>query len=117
MSKLFKKYHVINCVYDKNMHSVKSTIQIPISEYPRYNKYIRLSTKSKYTDSHIIAMTLNKNVDDIRIMICGALIYGAITDPLSTRARKHAETYYEEIRHMKTMYKKLQRIQVLVNII
>lgn len=100
--KLFERYHVKNCIYNKREHSVKSILRIPISEYPRYNKYIRLSTKSKYTDSHIIAITLNKNVDDIRIMICGALIYGAITDPLSNKARKHAETYYEEIRHMKT---------------
>ena len=102
VQKLFEKYHVRNCEYNKSTNGLKSKLTIPISEYPRYNKWMGLSTKNQYTDSHIIAMTLNKRVDDIRFMVCGALVYGAITDPLSERARKHAETYYEEIRHMKT---------------
>lgn len=109
ISKLFEKYHVRNCVYNKSTHGLKSKLPIPISEYPRYNKRMGLSTKNQYTDSHIIAMSLNKSTDDIRFMVCGALVYGAITDPLSERARKHAEVYYEEIRHMKTDVQKIAK--------
>ena len=71
VQKLFEKYHVRNCEYNKSTNGLKSKLTIPISEYPRYDKWMGLSTKNQYTDSHIIAMTLNKRVDDIRFMVCG----------------------------------------------
>ncbi len=40
--------------------------------------------------------------DVIRINVCGALIYGAITSINSNEAEAHAELYYEEIRKMST---------------
>lgn len=105
----FERYQIKNCIFDKKTHSVRSKIHIPISEYPRYTKWMRLYRKNKYTDSYIIAVTLGKHIEDIRFLVCGALVYGAITDPLSRRAQKHAETYYEEIRHMSTDVKKIAK--------
>ena len=106
---LFSNHRVINCIYDKSKQPLKSKLNIPISEYPRYNKWIRGSSKNKYTDSYIIAVSLGINVEDVRIKVCGALIYGAITDPVSRKAQKHAETYYEEIRHMRTDVQKIAK--------
>jgi hypothetical protein len=88
---------LINCRIDAN-ERLKSTLHIPIVDYPKYNKNLKL-LYSKYTDSDIIAAAYNVDVRSIRILICGALVYGAISDPDSTEANAHAELYYEEIRH------------------
>lgn len=106
---LFRENTVVNCCFDTKANTVKSKISIPISEYPKYNRSLNLYDKNRYTDSNIIAIALNRHVEDIRILVCGALIYGAVTDPLSTKALKHAEMYYEEIRKRSTDVKTIAR--------
>lgn len=91
--------NVLNCKYSKYSGSLSSRIGIPMSDYPVYDIHSRRSKKSKYTDSDIIAASLNMSVDSIRIIVCGALVYGAI-NPDTERASRHADLYYEEIRHM-----------------
>lgn len=94
----FDTYNVLNCVLDKSAMVVRSKIKVPISYYPRYDNTLKLIKLYKYTDSNIIALTLHKSFEDVSILVCGALICGAITEPLSKRAQKHADLYYEEIR-------------------
>lgn len=94
----FDNYNVLNCVLDKSAMVVRSKIKVQIAYYPRYDKTLKLIKLYKYTDSNIIALTLHKPFEDVSILVCGALICGAITEPLSDRAQKHADMYYEEIR-------------------
>lgn len=92
--------YIINCKFDKRNKSLVSIINIPITEYPTYLSQDDSIAKLKgYTDSDIIATSLNISVENVRIKICGALISGAIIDPNSKEATKHARLYYEEIRH------------------
>lgn len=109
IQRVFREYKVLNCYLDKRTGGLRSKISIPISEYPRYNETLSLCKKHKYTDSNIIALTLNKPIENVRIVVCGALIYGAITDPLCNRAQKHSEMYYEEIRHRSTDVKMIAK--------
>ena len=95
------KFQLLNCRYNSSTKSITSIISIPISEYPRYDVKIN-RINHRYTDSDIVAKTLQQPVENIRLLICGALIYGAISDPLCDKAQKHAELYYEEIRHRTT---------------
>lgn len=96
---LFKEHDVLNCKYTDR---VESNISIKTTEYPRYNKNMKLVSKNRYTDSSVIAITLKYPVEQIRMLVCGALVSGAIKDPLSMEGIRHAEMYYEEIRHMST---------------
>lgn len=98
----FDTYNVLNCVLDKSAMVVRSKIKVPIAYYPRYDKTLKLIKLYQYTDSNIIALTLHKPFETISILVCGALVCGAITDPLSKRAQKHADMYYEEIRKRTT---------------
>lgn len=109
IKELFSRYDVINCKYNARNNSVKSLLNIGISEYPKYNKFEKLASKNKYTDASIIAMSLKIPVDNIRIVVCGSLVYGAISDPEGVKAQKHAEMYYEEIRKMTTDVHRIAR--------
>ena len=104
---VFDNYNVLNCKYVKSTNSVSSKLKINITEYPRYRKTGRLLERNKYRDSSIIALTLNKHIEDIRFRVCGALIAGAIFDVNSQDASRHADLYYEEIRHMSTDVKRI----------
>lgn len=101
ITSIVNAFKLLNCTYDKKTKRLKSTIRIKMLDYPKYNKNLEL-INSRYTESNIIAATLNKNVEDVRMIVCGALVYGAITDPLGEKAIKHAELFYEEIRHRTT---------------
>lgn len=79
---------------------MKSTIRVHLNDFPKYNDKLELKGRNLYTDSQIIAITLDTNVHNVIFRICGALVSGAITDPNSIKALNHAELYYEEIRKM-----------------
>lgn len=100
--RVFAVYRVLNCNYKNGRLQVPS--KLDISKYPRYNRYGSLAGNRKdyYTESEIIACATNRNIDDVAYNVCGALVYGAITDPNSTEANRHAEMYYNEIRAMTT---------------
>lgn len=100
--KAFAVYNILNCRYKNGRLQVSSGLDI--NKFPRYNRYIRLygDRKSYYTESEIISCSTRRNIDSVAYNICGALVYGAITDPNSTEANRHAEMYYNEIRAMKT---------------
>lgn len=99
---ILSKYNILNCEFVKKTNSFVSKIRISISDYPRYTEKGKLSYRHRFIDSSIIAITLNKPVESVRIKVCGALISGAIYDTFSDEAMAHAELYYEEIRHMST---------------
>lgn len=92
-----KSYKIINCKYTNRL---ESSIRVPLSKFPKYDIKGNLKGSNAYLDSDIIAITLNVEVESIRLEVCGAIIAGAIDNTLSNRAIKHAELYYEEIRHM-----------------
>lgn len=100
--KVFAVYRVLNCTYKNGRLQVSS--KLDISKFPRYNRYGSLAGNRKdyYTESEIIAYATHGNIDEVTYNICGALVYGAITDPDSTDADRHAELYYNEIRAMTT---------------
>lgn len=107
--KAFAVYSVLNCTYKNGRLQVSS--KLDISKFPRYNRYGSLAGNRKdyYTESEIIAYATNRNIDDVAYNVCGALVYGAITDPNSTEANRHAEMYYNEIRAMTTDVKRIAK--------
>lgn len=107
LSIISQNYIILNCEYVKSTNSLTSSISIPIVDFPRYNKNGLLLKRNRYRDSIIIAKTLQTPVEDIRFQICGALISGAISDVNSKKALKHADLYYDEIRHMTSDVKKI----------
>lgn len=99
---LFSNYDVVNCNY--RYGKLTSKCGLDIKKYPRYNKHLRMNKyrlirESHYTESEVISKAFGVNLELAAYKICGA-ICGAITDPDSAEASKHAELYYNEIRKM-----------------
>lgn len=106
LDKFFRDVQVINCMYKYGNLSLTDS-KLDIKKFPRYNRNLRLpksrfNREKYYTESQIIASAMNEDVDKVTYYICGALVSGGITDPLSRQASKHAEIYYNEIRSMTT---------------
>ena len=70
LSTVFEKYRVINCEYSTVLNSVKSTIALTILDYPRYSASMKLSRHNRYTEAYIIAHTLDKDIESVRILVC-----------------------------------------------
>ena len=94
LDKFFRDNQVINCIYKYGSLSLTDS-RLNIKKFPRYNKNLNLpktryEREKYYTESQIIASAMNEDVDKVAYFICGALISGGITDPLSVQATRHA---------------------------
>jgi hypothetical protein len=106
LKQIFQQHNVLNCKIINNR--LKSIIRVPLKDYPKFNQQ-GYTTRNLYTESDIIAESLNVHIESVRVLFCGALICGAITEIFSSAGQTHAKLYYEEVRHMTTDVQKIAR--------
>jgi hypothetical protein len=114
---LFSSLNILNCKY-RNNKLIYTDKVIDVRLLTKYNRNGFIIQYGEYSDSELIARYLGVDPDSIFFYVCGGITSGAITDPFSKDANKHAEMYYAEIRKMSTdVFKIANNINVDVNLI
>lgn len=105
---VFKSYDVVNCKYgNQGLRSTRRNFTL--KSLAVYSPSSRLIKSGARTDSDLVSRELHVDTDKIVFYICDALVCGAISDPFSRKAVRHAEMYYDEIRAMTSDVNRIAR--------